>query len=185
MTQQKTTTMKMAAIGAITVLAGAASASIPVFDEPLIIAPCDDAQVEVIWMGSDAGYTGELSWINTDLEQSSFMLMNNKSASVGDSYILPRTFAQGERIDFKYEVVIGGLDVFSTDNTSDWSQFQVDDSDPLNILVGVEDIRYPSGDMDHNDAMFRVVFSHANVPTPGAIALLGGGGLVLARRRRS
>lgn len=163
--------------------AGLASAGIPVFDDPSLTVPCDDAQVDVIWMGSSAGYTGELSWIDPGAQRSPVVLWTNHSAVQGQSFTLPGLFSAGERIDFSYEIIQGQYDFFSTANENDWSQFSVDDSNPLDVIVGIEDIRFPSGDMDHNDAMFRVVFSHP-VPTPGTMALIGTGGLIMTRRRR-
>lgn len=175
--------MIAATVGAATTVA---SASIAIQDDFGIFSPCNDAQVEVIWIGSDAGYTGELSWINPDPSATNPVLWTNKSAIQGQSYILPGTFGKGERVDFMYEVTQGGLDVFSTANENDWDQFFADDSNPHDVIVGIEDIRLPGGDSDHNDAMFRVVFNCGTtfVPTPGSFALLGAGGLLVGRRRR-
>ena len=180
----KTHAMMIAA--AISSTASVASASVAIQDDFGIFSPCDNAQVEVIWVGSDAGYTGELSWINPEPSATDTVLWTNKAAIQGQSFILPRTFGQGERVDFTYEVTLGGLDVFSTANENDWGQFFADDSNPHDVLVGIEDIRLPGGDSDHNDAMFRVVFNCGTtfVPTPGTFALLGAGGLMLGRRRR-
>lgn len=166
--------------------ASMASASIAITEDPGIISPCNDAQVEVIWIGSDAGYTGELSWVNPLENGSNIALWTNHSASAGDSFVLPGTFAEGQRIDFVYEIISGGIDIFSTANESDWGQFSVDASDPHNVIVGIEDIRLPGGDSDFNDAQFHVKFTCApNVPAPGAMALLGAGGLMMGRRRRA
>lgn len=166
--------------------ASIASASIAIPDDIGVYAPCDNVQAEVFWIGSDAGYTGELSWVNPDPSAADPVLWTNKSAIQGQSFIIPRTFGQGERVDFNYEVVVGGLDFFSTANESDWGQFTVDASDPHNVIVGIEDIRLPGGDSDHNDAMFRVEFTCGTnvVPTPGSLALLGASGMLLGRRRR-
>ena len=168
----------------------AANASIAIQEDLGIFAPCDDALAQVIWVGSEAGYTGELSWLNTDQSGNDPVLWTNKSAIEGQSYIIPHTFAQGERVDFNYEIILGGLDFFSTANANDWAQFEIDASDPLNVLVGIEDIRLPGGDDDLNDAMFRVAFEcdtipTTPVPTPGSLALLGAGGLMFTRRRRA
>lgn len=164
--------------------AGLAQAGIAAPPSLGIFAPCDDAQAEIFWVGSNAGYTGELSWINPDFEQAPVSLWTNHNATEGQSFILPRLFAQGERLDFSYKIIAGQYDFFSTADERDWPQFTVDASNPLDVLVGIEDIRLPRGDGDHNDAVFRVVFTHPNVPAPGAIALLGGGCLVMSRRRR-
>ncbi len=162
-----------------------ANASIAVTEDPGIFSPCDDAQVQVIWLGSDAGYTGELGWLNPFENGNDIVLWTNHSAVVGDRFVLPGRFALGERIDFSYQIIAGGIDRFSTANEDDWGQFNVDASNPHDVVVGIEDIRLPGGDSDHNDAMFNVVFScGTNVPAPGSLALLGVGGLVMVRRRR-
>jgi len=161
------------------------SATITVQDDPGIFAPCEDSTAHVVWIGSDAGYTGELSWINTQENATKEVLWTNHSATPGQRYDLPGTFAAGERLDFEYEIIAGGLDLFSTADVNDWGQFSVDATDPMNVIVGIEDIRLPGGDSDHNDAMFRVVFEcGSTVPAPGSLALLGGGVLMMGRRRR-
>lgn len=165
-------------------IAGIADAGEIHFEDPAIISPFANSQVEVFWVGSDAGYTGELNWINPGVAASPVALWTNKSASPGDSYILPKLYGFGERVDFSYEIIHGSYDFFSTANEQDWSQFVVDASNPLDVLVGIEDIRYPGGDMDHNDSVFRVVFTEGVVPAPGAMALLGGGCLMMLRRKR-
>lgn len=163
-----------------------ASAAIVVPEDPGIYAPCEGARAHVVWIGSDAGYTGELSFLDTSSPTAGVdTLFNNHAATPGDRIDLPGTFAQGERLDFRYEVISGGLDVFSTDDVNDWAQFSVDASDPGRVRVGIEDIRLPRGDNDHNDAVFEVVFECGNtVPAPGSLALLGAGGLMIGRRRR-
>jgi len=165
--------------------AGMAQASIAITEDPGIVAPCDDSYAEVFWLGSDAGYTGELSWINPLESGSDVVLWNNHAASIGQSFVLPMTFAAGERLDFQYEIIAGGLDVFSTANENDWGQFSVDASNPYDVLVGIEDIRLPGGDSDFNDAEFNVVFTCGSVvPAPGSLAVLGAGGMLGLRRRR-
>lgn len=172
------------AIGVFVLSVNSANADILPSNDPGIFSPFDHAQVEVVWVSSDAGYTGELQWVDAGLESSPETLWTNKSAARDQSYALSRLFSAGERIDFRYEVIVGGIDAFSMGLENDWAQFSVDASDPLNVIVGVEDIRYPRGDMDHNDAIFRVSFSQATVPAPGAVALLGLGGLLASGRRR-
>lgn len=178
------TTIRYSAVGFIAAIAAQSGAGIYVAQDPGIFSPFDNAQVDVIWGSSSAGYTGELQWVETAFESSPQTLWTNKNATPSQTFRVPRLFASGERVDFRYEIISGGIDAFSTNIVADWPQFVVDDSDPLNVIVGVEDIRYPSGDMDHNDAMFRVVFSQAVVPSPGSMALLGAGGLFMVRRRR-
>jgi len=162
-----------------------ANAGIAIEEEIAIISPCDDAQVEVVWMGSDAGYTGELSWLNPLETGADISLWTNHSAVNEQSFVLPGTFAQGERVEFSYEIIHGALDLFSTANEEDWAQFSVNSTDPHDVIVGIEDIRLPGGDSDYNDAQFRVLFTcGSTVPTPGTFALLGMGGVIASRRRR-
>ncbi len=151
--------------------------------DPGIYSPFDNAQVKVTFISSSAGYTGVFNWINPDLESGGLTLLNNHESATGESVFLPTTFQQGERIDFSYEVIRGGLDLFETSDAADWAQFSIDASDPNNVWIGVEDIRLPGGDSDFNDAVFQVSFSPA-VPTPGSIALMGTGMLMVSRRRR-
>lgn len=169
----------------VTIAAGCTSlAKADIYQDPGVFAPFGNAQVDFIWGGSSAGYTGELQWVDTAFESTPRTLWTNHNATPEQVYRVPRLFAAGERVDFRYEIIRGRLDVFETFDEGDWSQFRVDASDPTSVLVGVEDIRYPRGDMDHNDAVFRVVFSQATIPAPGAFALLGMSGLVMTRRRR-
>jgi len=150
-----------------------------------IYTPFDNAQVEVTWLGSNAGYTGVLSLVDVAVSSSSLQLFNNHSAAVNENVVASRLYNEGERVDFTYQIIRGGLDTFATFIQTDQQQFQIDASNPLEILVGVEDIRYPNGDRDHNDAMFLVTFSPAEVPAPGALALFGSGLAMVSRRRRA
>ncbi|CAN0550388.1 unnamed protein product, partial [Laminaria digitata] len=181
------------ACSAIAVVAGiatSASAGLYVSSDPSIFSPFNNAQVDVYWEYSNAGYTGELQWVYTAFESSPQGLWTNKKyngvdgATSGQSYQLTRLFAQGERVDFSYAILKGKKDVFSTFEQADWAQFDVNAENPMDVLVRVEDIRYPGGDRDHNDAVFRVVFSQTTVPSPGAMALMGVGGVFMVRRRR-
>ena len=181
-----TTTIRTmcSAMGVFATIAGTASAGVFNATDPSIFSPYDNAQVDVVWGFSDAGYTWELQWVGTAFEGSPQTLWTDKSAVPQQSYRIPRLFASGERVDFRYEIIKGGIDSFATFELNDWAQFEVDASNPLDVIAGLEDIRYPRGDMDHNDAVFRVVFSQASVPSPGSLALLGAGGLFMTRRRR-
>ncbi len=123
--------------------------------------------------------------MDTAFEGAPQALWTNHNATPEQIYRVPRLFAAGERVDFRYEIIRGRIDAFESFDQADWSQFRVDSSDPTNVLVGVEDIRYPRSDMDHNDAIFRIVFTQASVPTPGSLALIGAGGVFMTRRHRS
>ena len=170
--------------GSIFAISGTATAGIIQYDDPGIFSPFDNAQAEVVWVGSSAGYTGNLDWVNPDLESPDTTLWTNKSAKVDQRFMIPMLYSEGQRVDFTYEIIRGRKDAFSTADISDWGQFRVDSTDPLDVLVGIEDIRLPRGDSDYNDSVFRVVFSQAVVPAPGAYALIGGGCLLMSRRRR-
>lgn len=179
----KTTTTRIGIMTAACIV-GSSGADIYESNDPGIFSPYDNAQVDFVWVNSNAGYTGELQWVDTAFEAAPDTMWNNKNASNGQSYRVSRLFSAGERVDFRYEIVRGGIDAFASYVEADWAQFRVDSSNQFDVLVGVEDIRYPRGDMDHNDAVFRVVFSQATVPSPGAMALMGAGGLFMVRRRR-
>ena len=169
----------------ITAIAAMSVASIAHADiaDPGIYSPFDNAEVRVTWLGSNAGYTGNLNWMNPNIANVSSTLWNNKTAVVDQSATLNVVMSQGQRIDFVYDVVIGGIDTFSTANESDWEQFQVTAIDANNFIVAVEDIRLPGGDADFNDAVFEVSFART-IPAPGSLALLGFGGALVTRRRR-
>jgi hypothetical protein len=160
-----------------------ALANLAITEDIGIYAPCDNAQVEIIWDAPSTLRIGELSWIDPITPANSLTLWSTSEVSAGDSVILPGLFALGERIDFSFKVTGDTPDTFSTANPADWGQFVVDDSDPLNVLVDIEDIRVPNGDGPTNNASFRVVFSHP-VPAPGSLALLGAGSVMMIRRRR-
>lgn len=169
-------------------LAIAASSSVAlggvVTTDPSILAPFEFTEVSVEWIGSSAGYTGELDWIDPDVPLVSTTLFNNHQAVAGQSYTIPRLYAQGERVDFSYDIIRGSNDFFSTATQSDWSQFRVDDTNPNTLVVAIEDIRRPGGDSDFNDVMFRVRFSQSAIPAPGAMGLLAMSSVALIRRRR-
>lgn len=187
MTHTTTTTITAAAL--IAVASGAASADLAIGTDPVILSPYDDAAATVEWVGSSAGYTGELNWLDAamggsaDITVTPTTLWDNKNASTGQSWRVPRLFDRGERVDFEYDIVKGGIDAFSTRRADDIAQFRVDDTDPTRVIVGVEDIRLPGGDADFSDAVFAVAFSPA-VPAPSGAACLALAGVLGARRRR-
>jgi len=152
--------------------------------DPVILSPFDNAQVSIIWIGSDAAYTGKLHLVDLQSAQNSILLWDNKSAIENQSYTAQRLYSQGDRVDFSYLIALDGHDSFSTFIESDWKQFEIDASNPLNVIVSIEDTRYPNGDSDYNDAVFNVVFTPATIPAPGPLALLSTGLHLVARRRR-
>jgi len=172
----------MGIMGLVGASASTAHAGLCVTFDPGIYAPYDNAQAEVIWIGSQSAIPGMLQWIDPSLPAAELDLWNN-SAPSGESSILPRLFDEGERIDFRYEI-LGGLDALATDIEGDWPQFDVDDTDPLNIIVALSDVRSEECAKDYDSAVFRVVFTRPDVPAPGALALLGFGGMLGTKRRR-
>lgn len=144
-----------------------------------LYSPFDHASATITFVGSSAGYTGELAWISSIEDRSGLFVFNNKQSFAGESFTLPALFARGEEVLFRYEVIRGGLDSFASD--TDRAQFRFTAISETEYLVGVEDIRLPRGDADYNDVEFRVSF--AQVPTPGSLALLGLGGLCVRRKR--
>ncbi len=175
-------TIALTALSALSV-SSVAQAHVAATD-PGIFSPFDNAQVEVTWLGSDAGYTGNLNWLDPNILNTPTTLWNNKNATMNQSSMLPVILSQGQRLDFEYEIIVGGLDLFSMAQERDWDQFRVTEVDPSNFLVYIEDIRLPGGDADYNDAMFGVRFTPA-VPAPGAMALMGMGAVLAGRRRRA
>ena len=163
---------------AVSIAAGMAHADIagPVSG---LFSPFDNAAATVVFVGSSAGYTGELTWVSSVPDRSDILVFNNKQAFAGDSLTLPALFARGEQVHLRYEIVRGGLDTFRSD--TDPAQFRFTALSETEFLIGIEDIRLPGGDADFNDATFRVSF--AQMPTPGSVALLGLGAL-FARRKR-
>jgi len=179
------------AAAAVTIAAapGLAGAGLAPMAEPAVLSPIDDAVVTVEWIGSSAGYTGNLNWIDATRAESGDVVLtratlwDNKSAEAGQSWRIPRLFAQGERVDFEYDIIKGKIDSFSTPSPDDAGQFMADATDPFRVIVGIEDIRLPGGDADFNDAVFAVSFAPA-VPAPTGMAIVALGGLLAVRRRR-
>lgn len=169
---------------AILALSAPIAAADVIAEDPAILAPFEFTEVSVEFMGSSAGYTGELNWIDPDLPNVSTTLFNNHQSIVGDSYTIPRLFTQGERVDFTYNIIAGADDRFSTSNPDDWNQFRIDDTDPTALIVAVEDLRPTSTDADYNDVIFRVRFFQSVIPAPGALGFFAMTSIALVRRYR-
>jgi len=158
-----------------------------------VVAPYDQAQATVEFLGSEAGYTGQFSYLGWGDEQSvispgppahsngsGMVLFNNHAATVGDSVLLPDVYSAGDVLHFAYRVIAPnhGQDLFRTDESDDVDQFAFD---PQSGAFGVEDLRLPNSDEDYNDASFQVSFNQ--VPGPGALAAFAVA-IALTRRRR-
>lgn len=147
-----------------------------------VFSPFDNAEVTIEWVGSRAGFRGELAWDDPDIWTTPVMLFYNKVAHAGERVVLPVMFDAGQEVALSYRTVTGIRDVFSITTPGDRAQFRVDDLDPLAVLVGIEDIRLPGGDRDFNDVQVRVLF--AALPGPSGLGVLGAGLLLTGLRRR-
>lgn len=169
------TALLVAAAG--TVQSGALGAM--VIGSPITV-PADGASVSVTYVGSSAAWTGILYWIEP-ADDLAAELFHNKLSAPGESYDLG-LFEPFEPILFAYEITHGVQDIYFMDDPIDVRQFSYTDLGGGLYRVGVEDIKLPGGDHDYNDLMFDVQVTP--VPGPGALALLGLGGVRALRRRR-
>lgn len=191
MTRRVSTLGAMA--GAVCVLCASPASADLIVGEPVVV-PFDASQVVIEFAGSDAGYTGSfyfLGWGTPDeiVELTpeedkpglGKRLFTNKTAIVGERHIIDGPFNFGDVLHFAYDVTRGRRDTFRTDLLADQPQFAWDAS---NGSLGIEDIRMPGGDSDHNDAMVSIAFAPTNIPTPGAIALMTCAAAIPLRSRR-
>ncbi|MCC5821942.1 MAG: DUF4114 domain-containing protein [Phycisphaerales bacterium] len=153
----------------------------------------DHAVVTVEFLGSDAGYTGELLFrgagpdefgITTPVPEAGdgMVLFNNKTSTIGDTVTLPGVYRLGEVLHFGYMLLspsrVAGQGFF-TDLPGDHAQFLFDA--PTGFFA-VEDLRLPYSDEDYNDATFRITI--ASIPAPGVLIGFGALGLLGLRRSR-
>jgi hypothetical protein len=149
--------------------------------EPVVV-PFDASRIVIEFSGSDAGYTGSfyfLGWGTPDAivdltpeEDKPGLgrrLFTNKTAVVGEQYVIEGPFSFGDVLHFAYDVTHGARDTFRTDELADRAQFAWDADAGM---LGIEDIRLPGGDGDHNDAMVSIAFDPAGIPAPGPLALI-------------
>jgi hypothetical protein len=168
----------------VSVAAGslASASEVISYNDPLILSPCDDAIVTVEWLEDNAGWPGTLSWVNPDIENGTTSMFYSETVSMGDKFVLDRTYALGERVDFMYVAGWNAQHTYRTDFEDDWGQFKVTQTDSSSVILSIEDIPLYRSDYDFNDAVFRVSFSH--VPAPGSLVFLGSGLLAAGIRRR-
>ena len=158
-----------------------------------VVVDQNSAVVTIEFLGSHAGYTGELffrgagldPYLITDPAPDSdaigrgFRLFNNHTSQIGSQIELPGLFNEGDILHFGYELLaparVAGQG-FYTDVADDHVQFMFN---ATTGFFGVEDLRLPWSDEDYNDAMFRV--TAASIPGPGALAAMS---LMLIFRRR-
>ena len=175
-------------------LAAAANADI-IMGQP-VTSPSGLSTASIEFRGSSAGYTGELYFLGWGTEGSVLheapdskhsrlgqFLFNNHHSAEGSQITLDGVFESGSVLHFAYEITNprSRHDLFRTDEEDDRFNFAYD---PGHGALAVEDLRMDSRgyDGDFNDAMFNVSFQ--SIPAPGSLALLGLGGLAMARRRR-
>ncbi|MCB9845070.1 MAG: DUF4114 domain-containing protein [Phycisphaeraceae bacterium] len=168
------------AISAVASLAmtGGARADWAIHTVPL--APADGRLV-VTFLSSDAGYTGELRFIDPFTLAPSEVIFNNHTTAPG-TQVDVASVLQDDALNFQYEVLTGQPAVFSMANGEGLQQFWHEPIDSMAWRFGIEDIRFSISDHDYNDAVFeaRIV----PVPAPGVLALSVLGGLIAAHRRR-
>lgn len=142
-----------------------------------------DSDFSVRLISSDAGWTGELSWLsNIESEASPVLLMTNKSSTNAPPTQVG-TVAAGEALYFQYEITNGTQNTFRQDETEGAQQFKYEWMSENIARLFVEDIKLPGGDADYNDAVFEIAFTP--VPTPGVLAMAAiSGGLFIKRRRK-
>jgi hypothetical protein len=177
------TRIKAAMLITISAMSSAALASeIVPYDDPNILSPCASAPVLVEWVSGDGDAPGVLSWINPDIQNTPVELFSSETVNAGDSVVLPRNYAVGERVDFSYTTLGSTPTTVRTDIEADWGQFEVVQESARVYLVYVEDDNSSWSDDDLDDAVFRVSF--CTVPAPGPSMLFGAGLTMMGLRRR-
>ena len=180
--------------GAIAI-AGSAGAELIIGDP--VTVPFDNATATIRFLGFEAEYAGDLYFLgsgseiavtdwaeNSDETGLGQWLANNHSTTVGESKLLAGAFSAGAVLHFAYNVTEvtdppDGIATYRTDDRNEGYQHFAWDAATGDFRV--EDLPFYESDFDYNDAMFHIEFEM--VPAPGALALLGLGGLMRRRRR--
>lgn len=171
--------MKTLGIIAVALALSAAASADPIIGEPIHITQ-NNTEATLVFVGSDAAWTGELYWIDGDGALVG-PIFNNHLSNPGDTYTIPNLFNAGDDILFAYDVLDGDPNLFRMDGAG-INQFASEFVSSNAYHMFIEDIKLPGGDKDYNDNMFDV-YTRA-VPTPGSLALLGLAGLAAKPRRR-
>lgn len=178
----RTTTAAVFA-AAVTGASGVAFGGYAHFDEGPIVAR-EDSIVTMSLISRSAGWDGELSLINVDVEvgqpETTFILSNQLSERNRLEYV--GQFDAGEALLFQYEIVRGTANVFRMDDEVGLDQFRHQWVNSHTARLYVEDIKLPGGDRDYNDAVYELNFR--TVPTPGALAAAATGLAFIGGRRR-
>lgn len=171
--------MKTLGIAAIVLAMTAGVNADPIIGQPINVTQ-NNTEARLVFVGSDAAWTGELYWIDGDGALVG-PIFNNHASVPGDTYTIPDLFSAGDDILFAYKVVTGETNLFRMDGAG-INQFASEAVSSGYYHMFIEDIKLPKGDKDYNDNMFDV-YTRA-VPTPGSVALLGLAGLAAGSRRR-
>ncbi|WP_338849018.1 DUF4114 domain-containing protein [Massilia sp. W12] len=157
-----------------------AHAAIEIVGGRLIVA--DTGDVNVTFLGSDAGYTDVVFFENDGRK-----LFTGHSTPVGSSINLG-SFARGTELTFRMHVSNTGDNFFTgpaSANPDNLIHAHASLDDNGNAVLGFEDI-LGGGDRDYNDIQLRV--SNVAAPVPEAetwgLMLAGLGGLGLIARRK-
>ena len=144
----------------------------------------EDSLVTIALIERRAGWNGELSLINVDVEvgepDTTFLMTNQSPDRARIGYV--GQFDAGESLFFQYEVVSGTKNVFRMDDEVGLDQFLHEWIDPKTARLYVEDIKLPRGDADYNDAVYELSFF--TIPTPGAAGIAAAGLVMMGGRRR-
>lgn len=166
-----------------------------------VIVPEETTSVSFKLIGSNAAFSGELSFLGsgtniviTNPAESEAAggglglghdLFANHPGDTGDEVTIEGLFHAGDVLHFAYNVFepTDSADVFRTDDAATASQFAWD---AQTRKLYVEDLRPGHWwyDADYDDIVAQVTFG-ASTPAPGSLALLGlAGSLALGKRRR-
>jgi len=161
-----------------------------------VVVPQDNVSVTFEFLGSNAGFSGELSFLgagsevvvsfpaaDTGIAGLGHQLFENQLGVPGDSMTLGGTYDAGDVLHFAYRVFdpIDEQDLLRTDLAATTSQFAWDAQDSV---LFVEDLRpgHSWYDADYNDIIVHVIFTSAPGPGMAAIACLTAP-MLLSRRR--
>jgi hypothetical protein len=182
-------------------LAASSALATPIVGDPITLDTT--SEVSVTFLSSDAGATGSLYFLgsevhgvtfrsaSTDVNDLGMFLFSNHGTTARSTYDLGM-FGRDSTLHFAY-LITEGVSVaptgslFRTDMPGDMGYFLVDAVPGVDgswlFNVGIEDIRDEHmADWDFNDVIFEV--NTRAVPAPGAAALLAMAGMCAGARRK-